>query len=258
MLVSTHTRNRGGVFWHSLTLVARKEALVPARGRVLVPSRDREGADIANTRWDLRSHVLSLCVNWVSSLAGPNISLGVLIAGIALSVLAMGAVADRIAVVVGNDVITESEVLDEVRLTEFQNGQPLDLSPKERRAAAERLVDQQLIRHEMEIAQFPQPAPSEAEALVSAFRQRFPTVEAFQAALEQHEITEQQLAQHLLWQLAVIRFTDLRFRSLPTRSDNASSSNSEEAEASVDRQMESWLKEQRAQTRIQFKEEAFE
>ena len=175
-----------------------------------------------------------------------------------MSALALGAIADRVAVVVGNDVITESEVLDEVRLTEFQNSQPLDLSPDRRRAAAERLVDQQLIRHEMEIAQFPQPAPSEAEALVSAVRRRFPTDQAFRAALERHEITEQQLAQHLLWQAAVIRFTDLRFRSLEARSSNASSSGSAEAEASVERQMESWLQEQRSQTRIQFKQEAFE
>jgi hypothetical protein len=216
-----------------------------------------------------------------------------LIAGIVLSALALGAIVDRVAVVVGNDVITESEVLDEVRLTEFQNGKPLDLSSSERRAAAERLVDQQLIRHEMEIAQFPQPAPSEAGALVSAFRQRFPTAEAFRAALERHEITEQQLAQHLLWQLAVIRFTDLRFRPLEASSGNANSSGPAEAaarpapplqgshetlpntqswgsstpssaatsggnETSVDQQMESWLREQRAQTRIQFKKEAFE
>jgi hypothetical protein len=179
-------------------------------------------------------------------------------AGIILSALALGAVADRVAVVVDNNVITESEVLDEVRLTEFQNGQPLDLNPKERRAAAERLVDQQLIRHEMEIAQFPQPAPSEAEALVNAFRQRFPAAEAFRAALERHGITEQQLAQHLLWQLAVIRFTDLRFRSLGLSAGNASSSVSAETEASVDQQMENWLQQERSQTRIQFKKEAFE
>jgi len=227
-----------------------------------------------------------------ASLAGAKINLR-MIAAIVLSVLALGAIADRVAVVVGNDVITESEVLDEVRLTEFQNGKLLDLGPTERRAAAERLVDQQLIRHEMEIAQFPQPAPSEAEALVSAFRQRFPTDEAFRAALERHEITELQLAQHLLWQLAVIRFTDLRFRSLAPSSGNVGPSSPAEAEASpvpalqgsgepspgrqfsgsstpslgatsggnearVDRQMESWLKEQRSQTRIQFKKEAFE
>jgi len=180
-----------------------------------------------------------------------------------------------------------------VRLTEFQNSQPLNLSPDRWRAAAERLVDQQLIRHEMEIAQFPQPAPSEAEALVSAIRQRYSTAEAFRAALERHEITEQQLAQHLLWQLAVIRFTDLRFRSLEARSGNASASASPQADANpvpalqsshetvpsrqfpgsstpsldatsggngtnVDQQMESWLQEQRRQTRIEFKKEAFE
>ena len=66
---------------------------------------------------------------------------------------------------------TESEVQDEVRLTEFLNQQPLDLGPEQRRAAAERLVDQQLIRNEMQIGGYPQPSQSEAEAMLRNFRQ---------------------------------------------------------------------------------------
>src|SRR5450432_3413792 len=59
-----------------------------------------------------------------------------------LMVLAAAAgVVDRVAVVVGDTVITESEVLDELRLTEFLNSQPPDTRPEQRRAAAERLVD---------------------------------------------------------------------------------------------------------------------
>src|SRR5690242_5513097 len=84
---------------------------------------------------------------------------------------ATGAVVDRVAVVVGKIVITESEVLQEVRLTEFLNDQPLDLRPGPRRAAAERLVDQQLIRSEMEIARYPEPSPADAEAVLRKFRQ---------------------------------------------------------------------------------------
>ncbi|HEY5163139.1 MAG TPA: hypothetical protein VII81_09020, partial [Terriglobales bacterium] len=64
-----------------------------------------------------------------------------------LAAVAAGVI-DRVAVVVGTQVITESEVLLEVRLTEFFNGQPLDLGVDQRKAAAERLVDQQLIRNE--------------------------------------------------------------------------------------------------------------
>ena len=74
------------------------------------------------------------------------------------------AVIDRIAVVVGRNVITETELLREVRLVEFLNNQPLDVSPAARRAAAERMVDQQLIAGEMKLSDFAMPAPAEAGA----------------------------------------------------------------------------------------------
>src|SRR5450432_949042 len=131
-----------------------------------------------------------------------------------LMVLAAAAgVVDRVAVVVGDTVITESEVLDEMRLTEFLNSQPPDASPEQRRAAAERLVDQQLIRKEMEIGHYPEPSAAEAETILQNFRQQhFPTAEAFRTALEKYGIAEGQLKRHLLWQMTAMRFTDVRFR----------------------------------------------
>jgi tetratricopeptide (TPR) repeat protein len=62
-------------------------------------------------------------------------------------------------------------LLEEVRLTEFVDRRPLDLGPSQRRAAAERLVDQQLIRNEIEIGEYSQPSASEAEATLRRFRQ---------------------------------------------------------------------------------------
>ena len=110
---------------------------------------------------------------------------GRLAAAISVMVLAAAAgVVDRVAVVVGDAVITQSEVLDELRLTEFLNGQPLDTGPEQRRAAAERLVDQQLIRKDMEIGHYPEPSAAESEAILRNFRQQhFPTPAAFRAAL---------------------------------------------------------------------------
>src|SRR3954465_12499103 len=77
------------------------------------------------------------------------------------------AVVDRVAVVVGNTVITETEVLQEARLEAFLNGAPLDLGPAARRAAAERLVDQQLVRNEMRIGAYPQPTATEIDDMLS-------------------------------------------------------------------------------------------
>jgi hypothetical protein len=179
------------------------------------------------------------------------------------------AVLDRVAMVVGNQVFTESEVQDEVRLTQFVNQQPLDLGPDERRAAAERLVDQQLIRNEMQIGGYPQPSPSEAEAMLRNFRQEhYRSIAQFRTALEKYGISEDQLKQHLLWQLTAVRFTDARFRSAvpapASQPPSVQTANRLRAGAdapagnSVDEQMDEWLKTARSQTRIDFKKEAFQ
>jgi hypothetical protein len=172
-------------------------------------------------------------------------------------------VIDRVAVVVGTQVITESEVLLEVRLTEFFNGQPLDLGADQRKAAAERLVDQQLIRNEMQIGGYPTPVESEGDAVLRKFRQdNYPGIPAFRAALENHGLTEDEVKRHLLWQAAAMRFTDLRFHMTMAAPATPSADQSQSADRSVDTtvedQMEVWLKEVRSNTRIQFKKGAFQ
>ena len=61
--------------------------------------------------------------------------------GLWLAMCASAAVVDRVAIVVGTKAITETELIEEVRLTQFLNGQPLDLGVAARRAAGDRLVD---------------------------------------------------------------------------------------------------------------------
>ena len=197
-----------------------------------------------------------------------------------LTAVAAGVI-DRVAVVVGNQVITESEVLLEVRLTEFFNGQALDLGSDQRKAAAERLVDQQLIRNEMQIGGYPMPAESEGEAALRKFQQEnYPGIPAFRAALEEHGLTEDEVKRHLLWQAAAMRFTDLRFHMAiaapaapstdqsqsanraspvaPSPSAGRSPSADGSTDTAVEDQMEVWLKEARSNTRIQFKKGAFQ
>ena len=179
-----------------------------------------------------------------------------------LAAVAAGVI-DRVAVVVGNQVITESEVLLEVRLTEFFNGQALDLGADQRKAAAERLVDQQLIRNEMQIGGYPMPVESEGDAVLRKFRQdNYPGIPAFRAALENHGLTEDEVKRHLLWQAAAMHFTDLRFHMTMAAPATAHADQSQSADRSVDTtvedQMEVWLKEVRSNTRIQFKKGAFQ
>ncbi|HXB73699.1 MAG TPA: hypothetical protein VNY05_36005 [Candidatus Acidoferrales bacterium] len=178
-----------------------------------------------------------------------------------LAAVAAGVI-DRVAVVVGNQVITESEVLLEVRLTAFLNGQPLDLGAAQRRAAAERLVDQQLIRGEMQIGGYPMPAESEGPVVLRKFRQEnYPSVPAFRAALEKYGLTEDEVNRHLLWQVAALRFTDQRFHMVnlaPPAQSADRSSDADGAKDTGDDPMDVWLKQARSGTRIQFKKGAFE
>jgi parvulin-like peptidyl-prolyl isomerase len=178
--------------------------------------------------------------------------------------LSTAAVIDRIAIVVGNSVITESEVLREVRLTEFLNRQPLDVGPAARRAAADRLVDQQLIRNEMITGNYPMPTDAEAVDMVRNFREEnYPDEDSFRKALQKYGLTEDDLKQHFLWQLAVLRFTDLRFQTgLPGEPVESANRMTRGAPVpvpnDVDRQLEAWLKETRAGTKVQFKPGAFQ
>jgi hypothetical protein len=190
-----------------------------------------------------------------------------------LLLLALGsaAVVDRVAIVVDKKVITESEVLDDLRLTAFLNDQPLDLGPAARRQAAEHLVDQELIRRELESSGYPQPSAGESDALLRKLRQdRFHSLAEYRAALQKYGVAEEQLKQRLLWQLTAIRFTDLRFRpqqpeansqSADRATDNAAGATATVATAatpSVDQQMDAWLKQARANSKIAFKQEAFQ
>jgi hypothetical protein len=184
------------------------------------------------------------------------------------SAIAPAAVLDRIAVTVGNDAITEGEVLEEIRITSFLNNEPLDFGPQARRAAAERLVDQYLIRRELATGGYTAPDPQQVDkVLADMIANRFHGRPAYQAKLKQYGIGEDDLKAHLQFQLYAIEFTDLRFAAPQTTQNEAdrtatpvsdSSSDGTAPARSVDQQLDEWLKQVRSQTRIEYKKGAFE
>ena len=180
----------------------------------------------------------------------------------ALSGVSSASVVDRIALVVGKTVFTQSEVDDEARLSEIESGKPLDLSAVQRKAAAERLVDQQLLRDEMTASGFQAPQVA-ANALLLGFRQEhFSSPALYSAALIHYGVTEDALKQHLAWQVTLLRFTDQRFKPLIDTDDQAANrvdgKSAQPVADTVDQEMEAWLKQQRTNTRVVFKTEAFE
>jgi hypothetical protein len=126
--------------------------------------------------------------------------------------LASAEIIDRIAVSVASSVITTSEVDRAIRVTAFQNRVDLDFRPANQRETAERLVDQKLIRREMELSRYPQPAPSEASPLLAQVRSRYQSDAEFQKGLKDYGVTEQELRDALVWELTLLRFIEVRFR----------------------------------------------
>jgi hypothetical protein len=130
-----------------------------------------------------------------------------------LAALEGAVVMDRIAVIVGKSIIKSSDIERDLRLTEFLNREPVNLSVQARRQAAERLIDQQIIRVEISTGGYSRATDAEAEAILQGIaRDRFDAAEArLNAELERYGLTQTELRQHLLWQLTVARFIQQRF-----------------------------------------------
>jgi len=204
-------------------------------------------------------------------------------------VLAAGAplaadIIDRIAVSVGNRVITTSDLDREIRVTAFLNGSKPDLSPANKRATAQRMVEQTLIRRELEVSRYPVPTAAEVEPVLETFRrQNFKSDAEFRKALADAGITEQDVKDELLWQRALLLFIDVRFRpgvqiseqeiqnyfnnvvaltAQPGQrlslEDYRASIVEKLAGQRVDQELDTWLKEARRRTEIVFHEEAFQ
>jgi peptidyl-prolyl cis-trans isomerase SurA len=138
---------------------------------------------------------------------------GRLAALLLIALSASAAIIDRIAVSVGNRVITTSDLDREVRVTAFLNGSKPDFSASAKRATAARLVEQKLIRNELETSRYPLPSPSEVEPELQQFKQKFyPEDGAYQRALAEYGITDDDVRAELLWQRSLLLFIDIRFR----------------------------------------------
>jgi hypothetical protein len=206
---------------------------------------------------------------------------------VALSAALWGAVTiDRIAVVVGKKVVKTSDMERDLRLTEFLNIEPLNLSTDARKKAAERLIDQQIIRTEIATSGYSRATDEQSERLLRQIqRDRFGNSEArLRAELARYGLTEEDLRQQLLWQLTVLGFIQQRFQSGVTVAEQdvqtyynqhlaelkrqhpqnssfdalASQIRALLQEDAVTKEFEDWLSRARQRTQIEYKQGAFQ
>jgi hypothetical protein len=138
----------------------------------------------------------------------------ILLLGLA-SALNGATVVDRMAVVVGKHVIKSSDIFRDLGATEFLNREQPDFSADARHKAADRLIEQTIIRDEIASGGYKWASSADADALLDKIRQeRFGGSDArLRAELSRYGLTEQELQEQLLWQLTVLRFIDQRFRA---------------------------------------------
>jgi FKBP-type peptidyl-prolyl cis-trans isomerase (trigger factor) len=117
---------------------------------------------------------------------------------------------DRIAVSVAKQVITERDVLLDVRVTAFLDHKPPGFSGNEKRAAADRLVDQLLILEEAATTKVNLSSDEDARKMLDDVKAQYGA--DYQPALARYRITERDVMNQLLAGLRALRFTDLRFR----------------------------------------------
>jgi len=126
---------------------------------------------------------------------------------------------DRMAISVANQVITEGEIEEQIRLAAFLNREQPDLSIEQKKKAAGRLVEQALVKRDMELSHYPIPPLTEASDALAKVKALYPDAARYQQALKQYAVTEDGLQRWLWWQLTFLRFTDYRFRSAIQISD---------------------------------------
>lgn len=193
-------------------------------------------------------------------------------------------IVDRVAVSVGRQAITESSLLRELRLTAMMNEETPDFSPASKRRTLERMIEQTLLRREMELSRYQMPEAAAVDSYLERLKKpRFRTEADYQQALEKHRLQEDEFRDYLRRQIATLRFLEIRFQpgiqitEAETRQyyekeflaewqnmSKGPAPSFEEARTKVeavltaqrlDQLVDDWLKETRGRTRIEIQEQ---
>jgi len=127
-----------------------------------------------------------------------------------------GEVLDGMVATVNSRVILQSDWDDELRFECFMSGRKLaDLSSDERKAALDRLIDQEILREQVHVTDL---KPARAEEIkkqidtLKAVQLREHGGESWAMALSRYQLTERFVEDHVAAELEQFHFIDARFR----------------------------------------------
>ncbi len=173
----------------------------------------------------------------------------ILVAFLALTIILTGEIIDRVAIAIGNRTITELQIDEELRMAALLNHKPLIRDQKARRDAADRLIQQFLIRGEMRVSRYPDPDPAEVTAYLDQVAKDFGGVTQLDHQIKQYGLDKATFLRHLEVQLATLRFIEIRF-SQQGSAGNADVQASIHDQQNTDEALAAWLEEARKQFNI--------
>ena len=134
---------------------------------------------------------------------------------IALPVRA-GDILDRIVATVNNHIILQSEWQDAIRCEAFLSGRPIDqVNAGDRKAALDRLIDQELLREQMRSSDFPHASSEAVDKRMQEIRKEYGDSEnesVWKSSLVRYGLTEDELKRRVALQQDLLGLVDARLR----------------------------------------------
>lgn len=131
-------------------------------------------------------------------------------------VLRAGEVLDRMVATVNGHVILQSDWDAELRFECFMSGHTLpDISVDQKKAALERLIDQQILREQMHVMDLKPAGSGQIEKQMDALKAdqlRQHAGASWEGALSQYQLTEKVVENHVAAELEQFQLIDTRFR----------------------------------------------
>jgi len=138
----------------------------------------------------------------------------ILVLGTALA--QAGDVVDRIVATVNGHPILQSDWDEAVAYEGFADARPpASFTPEERKAALDRLIDQELVREQIEHADFQHATAADVDRRIQDIRKLYPDAtdaESWAAALQKYGLTESELREKVFAELDALRAIDAHLR----------------------------------------------
>jgi peptidyl-prolyl cis-trans isomerase SurA len=125
-------------------------------------------------------------------------------------------VIDRIVASVNGHVILQSDWEDALRYEAFSSGRPLDrLTSEDRKAALDRLIDQELLREQLQAPDSSHASAEDIDQRVAEIRKQYPNADSepgWLAILHNYGLTPEELKKRVATQLDLMTLIDSRLR----------------------------------------------